>query len=294
MTINLDIQKDVNNNISFFDFTQFATERMGGSMLKRKGEWIDDYYYTLSSNANDVMYRINKKGFRTNNFKKIEKKYNKLTILSSGCSFGFGQDMPEEFRYSNMVAQSLRDKYEVDEYNLGLMSASIHLIIKNIFTFFNNYGNPDILLITFPDMHRGLFFNLEQSSFIETNLYSVGARGWIRDTLIDWKKNYLPHHNLVIYTTMIHMLDEYCKANNILFLWTFWEEGTKNTFDFFSKSYHSYFNVDTLWPHLMEKDYGNHDIKYWQNAGDGAHPGGGWNKEVADKMLEIIKSKLSV
>lgn len=292
--MNLDISKDVENNISFFDFSQFCTERMGGSMLRRQGEWKGDYYYSVSSNAEDVIYRINKEGFRTNNFKKVEKGENKLTILSSGCSFGFGQDMPEEFRYSNIVAESLRNKYEVEEYNLGLMSASIHLITKNIFTFFNNYGYPDILLITFPDMHRGFFFNLEQSRFIETNLYTFGAHGWIKETLNDWKKNYLPHHNLVIYTTMIHMLDQICKANNILFLWTFWEEGTKNTFDFFSKSYDSYFDVDTLWPALMKKDYGNRGVKYWDKAGDGTHPGGGWNKEVADKMLQLINSKLNL
>jgi len=294
MKINLDIRKDVDNNISFFDFTQFATERMGGSMLRRKGEWIDDYYYSLSSNANDVMYRINKEGFRTNNFKKVEKKDNKLTILSSGCSFGFGQDMPEEFRYSNMVAQGLRNNYEVDEYNLGLMSASIHLIIKNIFTFFNNYGYPDILLITFPDMHRGFYFDLGQSRFIETNLYVNALHGWIRESMESWKKNYLPHNNLVIYTTMIHMLDQICKANNVLFLWTFWDNTTKETFEFFSKSYDSYFELDTMWPQTLSKDYGNHDIKYWDVAGDRQHPGGGWNKEVADKMLRLINSKLNI
>jgi hypothetical protein len=290
----LNISKDIENNISFFDFSQFCTERMGGSLLRRKGKWVDDYYYTMSENVSDVIYKINKEGFRTNNFKKVEKGNNKLTILSSGCSFGFGQDMPEDFRYSNVVAESLRDKYDVEEYNVSLMSASIHLITKNVCTFFNKYGYPDVLLITFPDMHRGFHFDLEQSRFIETNLYTIAARGWIKETLESWKKNYLPHHNLVIYTTMIHMLDQICKANNVLFLWTFWENGTRDTFEFFSKSYDSYFELDTMWPQTLSKDYGNHDIKYWGKAGDNNHPGGGWNKEVADKMLQLINSKLKI
>lgn len=148
----LDINESINKNITAFDHSQFHIKGVNGSMLTRDGYWSDDYFYTKSTNADDVVYKINKDGFRTDNFEPLNN--DNFNILYSGCSFSFGQDLPQQLMWSNFVTDHFKTIKNTKGYNLSMMGSSIHLIVKNICAFINKYGIPDVLVMMLPDIHR--------------------------------------------------------------------------------------------------------------------------------------------
>lgn len=288
----LDINESINKNITAFDHYQFHIKSVNGSMITRDGYWDNDYFYTKSTNADDVFYKINKDGFRTDNFEVLNKE--NLNILYSGCSFSFGQDIPQEFRWSDFVTNYFNNIKNTKGYNLSMMGASIHLIIKNICTFINNYGIPDVLVMILPDIHRKMIYSTYTDQFIpaQLNFDKDNTVDWMYEELLKYKENYMPQENAIIYLTMIDLLENLFKANGSIFLWSTWHIDSESVFDNFANRYSSYFKIPTPYPDYTKKDYGNSDVKYWFLAGDNQHPGGGWNKEVSEKVIDLINKRL--
>jgi len=288
----LDITKSIYDNITAFDHSQFHIKSVGGSMLTREGYWENDYFYTKSTNAEDVIYKINKDGFRTDNFEPLDK--NNFNILYSGCSFSFGQDIPQEFRWSDFTTEYFQNTTNAKGYNLSIMGASIHLIIKNICAFINRYGIPDVLVMMLPDIHRKMIYSTYKDQFIpaQLNVDKNSTIDWMYEELLKYKENYIPQENAIVYLTMIDLLENMFKANGSIFLWSTWHIDSESVFRNFADKYSSYFKIPTLYPDYTKKDYGNKELKYWFLAGDGQHPGGGWNKEVSETVIELINKRL--
>lgn len=184
-------------------------------------------------------YDLNSDGFRSEEFEK------NTEILFSGCSNTFGAGIPLEHLWTKIVA----DKFNVKHQNLGVPGSSTMLMVSNLFEYFRIYGNPKILICLFPDPYRT--FRIKNYKYGYTNHDSE------KDFLLSKDEDYFfnennyfenlqhvhremdgpsiiklptPIENITqpdtsYYLSMmsINILEQYCRSNNIEFIWSSWE-----------------------------------------------------------------------
>lgn len=179
-------------------------------------------------------YTLNSRGYRSAELTK------NAELVVAGCSFTFGSGVSEERSWGSLVAQGLG----LPLTNLGVSSWSTQAIIYNLFAYFKEYGNPKRLLCLFPDdsrallpMVRGAFehrdwvtnngedfmllsvmipprTNPEQRPYSDRAKYSKQPHDWEDILPVE-----LITHN---YFQNIHMLQSYCDAAGIEFIWSTW------------------------------------------------------------------------
>ena len=84
---------------------------------------------------------INSLNFRSDNFIKT---HEGLHIVFSGCSNTWGTGL------NKILKENPCSGY----FNLGILGTSVASQIINLFKYFKEYGNPDIIFINFPDLLR--------------------------------------------------------------------------------------------------------------------------------------------
>ena len=130
------------------------------NIFKYQGEYDDEGYFICNEwrdpqiKGPRIQYKINKDGFRSKHFATLKKE--NFNILYGGCSWTFGEGLPEEMTWTYQVTQGIKNKINknVIDYNLGFMAFSIDLIIKNVMSFIRLYGKPDVIFLCFPDVGR--------------------------------------------------------------------------------------------------------------------------------------------
>jgi len=256
------------------------------------GRWEDDYYYTYNvhtglSQFNKILYKLNKQGFRSNNFNTVNKE--KFTVLYSGCSVTFGQDLPEEMLWTKLVTKELSKNKEVEEYNLSIMGGSIFLTLSNICAFINTYGMPNLIIALMPDITRTITFDPTTSEFFDLTPKMINANAK------DFIHQLMPENLLLNDLLMFKLLELLCKNSGSRFLFSSYEKLTNDCFVMFADDLDCWFESGLIFPRppvlsafAVKPDYGDHESPYWEIAGDKKHPGGGWHDKFAKRVFEIL------
>lgn len=179
-------------------------------------------------------------------------------ILVGGCSFTFGLGVPKETTWWNFVAKDLGKSVS----SIALPGMSIGWIVEQIFVYFRTYGHPETLLCFFPDLGRTRVVvdgtTLSNSKSLGDGNGSGIHTVFTEDNNNTDKPNYIkkPYDVNYIYTyensvfqsiRSIRMLEQYCSAAGIKFIWSTWHSNTTFLLDQLNSnkdfSFDSYFNI---------------------------------------------------
>lgn len=196
----------------------------------------------------DIEYSLNNFGYRSPDFNKEDKN----VLLALGCSHTYGIGLPKEYTWPYLLSKEIGAK----ESTLGIPGHSAMGQVRKAFAYFKEIGHPEFVVGFFPikRMQAPLVYNKFQSvhslkhkdiSFEHDNLR-------IEDLIIEEdvpKYSKFPHiSNEIIPSEMaiflsysfIFMLEQYCKANNIKFLWSVWDNGRTDYMNTMKKSIDEY------------------------------------------------------
>jgi hypothetical protein len=191
---------------------------------------IDEYGYKQYRHHKVVdvntRYKINTNGFRGNEISGDE------DLVIGGCSFTFGLGIPENKIWAVELSNGLNLKYT----NLSYPGASTMFIVQLMFKYFKKYGNPKTIICLFPDAYRMCLpyvKNKLKSLDNPTNeeISHLFLKGFTDNRIPAYSK--LPHmaehvipKDVAKWLSIqhIYMLEQYCKSNNIKFIWSSWED----------------------------------------------------------------------
>lgn len=234
-------------------------------------------------------YVLNKMGFRSKNFEKFNNENH--NILFSGCSFTFGQGLPEDLIWTKMLEKKISnfiDNKKINSYNLGIPGSSIQLIIKNIFSFINVYGKPDEIFVLLPEASRAFNYDYNNNTyrnFIYRKEFLFENKN---HPIKKYMESFVYENNLFYSTQLIQALEIFCNNLNINLIWSTWinpegslfEKLNFKNFVYLPKQMSEYMNhPEEQIIKLRENEF---NLPYWQHARDLQHPGSCFSTEVSD------------
>lgn len=243
-------------------------ERFYGQELKwwHKDSQTD---YDAENNAygpNDISYKFNSNGFRSDEFDIESSK----RILFMGCSFTFGVGLPLEHTWPHILLTLIKNNtgYNIPFWNLGAGGCGLDLQTRMYY----HYGlklKPQLVFAYFPDYRRELYVNDEVvlSLFLPSGKNNFNSLPYMADQRII---KYETEKNLCF-------LDLMLKTNNTTMIYNTW---AKNRFPIYEK-------IQLL--HNVNMDFDN-------KARDKSHSGHVANinfaKEIWNNYKDIIIEKL--
>jgi len=182
-------------------------------------EWLKDID---TSNS----YRINSYGYRDPEYD------GPVDLIAAGCSQTFGQGVPEDYRWSSMLAKKLN----MSVATVAIPGWSAMSAISSTMQFILTHGKPKVVALYLPDFFRFDYVNntniLIDAGFDvkdhEVSALTVGHSGHI-DKFPKLSKK--PHYTEeVINPEMSHFMNgqvlfwfsEYCKEAGIQLVWGSW------------------------------------------------------------------------
>jgi len=269
--------------------------------LDKDGYWISNFIYSGKA-AEDpnypVFYKINRNGFRSNHFKIIDK--NNPSILFGGCSWTFGEGIPEEYTWTKLLTNKINKKINtnLEYYNTAYMGSSIDLIIKNTMGFIRKYGKPTYLFLLFPDLDRKTIFDDNNNEYIK----AFPNTHWLSENNKHAQKRYTLEYkretNIYDNFHLIYLLEDYCNNSGIKLLWSTWGAGD---YELFKKYNFNNFIVEEkvdgeyFKPIHNKEDktdyYKNkNNLPYWGVAKDNSHPGTAWTHFISNLFFTKAKN----
>lgn len=231
--------------------------------------------YLESINQTEILYNLNSLGFRTDEFKKITND----TILYSGCSVTFGGELPEDHIWPYILNENINNKYP--SYNLAYNAASIHAIIKNIFSFINNYGKPKFIMLCLPQYTRDIYYDNTLNGFINAIKYKKINYN-LPDSLKNFSINRSDEDLLLHSITLISILEQYCNDTDIKLIWSTWFKDDEKIYK--ECGFNNFIEIDSIIKTNNGKKY-----KYFDIARDGDHFGASWHINTAEHFLNALK-----
>lgn len=198
-----------------------------------RGSYAPEQLTRTWPNGKSMTYSMNSDGYRSAEFSKG------TDLVFSGCSYTFATGLEDKYIWGNQLASSLK----VSSSNLGQEGWSTQAIVKNIFSYFEEYGHPKILACLFPDLQRmeavlnpyllrefgksDSRFNHEEAldkTFSHTHLreYDLSLRPKYSKMPHSWEDVIPLEMPLMMSFHYLHMLIQYCKAAEIKFYWSTW------------------------------------------------------------------------
>jgi hypothetical protein len=168
-------------------------------------------------------YKVDKYGFRP--------ELTKSDILVGGCSITFGVGVPEEATWGSFIGKALDSSVST----IANPGASIPLIIEQIYIYFSVYGHPKKLFCLFPDLGRlptivdGTVLSGGGSSYTNKDLLVTVRTADHKGKPKYLKKPYDVHatttyENAAYWSVRyIRMLEQYCSAVGVDFIWSTWD-----------------------------------------------------------------------
>lgn len=202
--------------------------------LKSMGGVIHDKPFTLDADYVKILYTHNSYGYRCEEF-------NNQEILMLGCSYTRGDGLPLDLTWPHMLAKKMNKPY----INLAKGGDGMQAQVIKAFQFFKEFYNPKYIFGVFPLTRlempyvKDLFAVNKNPKIIDINSQ------YIQNVFISSRKiekfsklphsidEILPEEVAIFYNLMfIQMLDQYCKTNNIKFIWTVYNdiEGENDNF----------------------------------------------------------------
>jgi hypothetical protein len=219
-----------------------------------------------SGNYIDVKneYHLNSYGYRSSEFKEG------TDFIYAGCSYSFGEGSAEKNIWGTQVAKHFGYTYS----NLSKPGASTQWIVKNLFNYFREYGNPKVVACLFPDFGR-MIFPLNNHIMTMGDSDNMKEHVDIRDlqlsswTTLSERPKYSKKPHLVrdvisnelpmmLAIQYITMLAQYCSSNDIKFVWSTWDtSATVYMKDFPAKyGYSEFIDIkNELWHDFEADDY---------------------------------------
>lgn len=182
-------------------------------------------------------------------------------ILTLGCSQTWGYAMDYEFLWPTLIM----NKFKKNVSNIAIPGDSLQSQIIKAFAYFKEVGHPKIIIgvlpfsrFEFPYIKNKIIFKTMQPHIPTPKmLNSFVANAYVSYRLdeYDTKTTYTktPHILDEIFTiemamfyndSFISILEQYCKANDIKLIWTFWENLNTPINQLFMNSYEGYFQID--------------------------------------------------
>jgi hypothetical protein len=189
--------------------------------------------YFNAADPNQV-YNYNSSWFRTD--ESCRELSSETELVFAGCSFTEGIGVSEDMTWGSMLARKLDTSYS----NLGKSGTSSYQIVKTLFAYFKEYGNPKYLACLFPDYNR---FAAATSPNLFSNEPSIGPdptrpgvyNGYANHgsrSYLDAPKYLKRPYDLNDVTSSeqafmlngvaISSLIQYCRATGIQFVWSTW------------------------------------------------------------------------
>jgi hypothetical protein len=260
----------------------------------------DSYAFHDEPNKNpQVIYRLNKDGFRSENFEKLES--SNLNVLISGCSVTFGQGVFQENSWPELFAKTLSDNSSkpIKMYNLGTMGASIYLIIKNLMAFIRRYGAPDKVYLLLPHYSRKIIYDERSNNFknaVLTKEEFVSLAHKKNSSVKRFYDSYCEEDAQLLAITLIGMFEDFCESKNIKLAWSSYDNvdhedlyeliGFKFYNRYVAPEYEPYYDDKSL-GHLIPENKDN--VPHWVIGSDDDHPGASWHKDIAEMFANFQK-----
>lgn len=246
-----------------------------------------------------VEYKVNKNGFRCDNFDANLK----TNILFNGCSETMGEGGPLETSWAyNLNSQSDCGGY----YNLSIPGSGYDTIIDNTIRYFKKINIPKNLFILFPNIDRKILYgpkvfrdeNDQHIKYHEDDIMEYFD--WPFQSIEYWdfipKKypsdfsiNDLEYKTLFAYRVkQIEMLEFLCNSLNINFRWSTYcklDQENFNKINTFQN--HLNFDHDKLEQYIFKYEKNNPTIDYVVRKADG-HNGLAWHNYVANIFQEYL------
>lgn len=200
----------------------------GRNLLEASRTSFSDCEKIIFSNEDkdiNIPYYLNKHGYRSEEFNKNNE------VLVLGCSQTYGSGMLNEFTWPEFFCNNINKKYS----RIASRGDSINGQVYKAFKYFEEIGNPKIVLALFP-LYR-LEYPMVPDKFISpgdsyTTAKSVGQgiAYFNKDFLKFSKAPHDPAHTIpkefvVYYNFMfLKMLEQYCESHNIKFIWSIYDE----------------------------------------------------------------------
>ena len=136
----------------------------------------------------------------------------------------------------------------------------------------------------FPGANRDLYFSDKKNNFINCLLWNEYL-SFEESTQQKFNLNYVEENNILLSTTLIHMLESFCKNSGTKLFWTTWREQDQNLFK--ELNFKNFFSIDGNIDNLIN----NKKLPFWDIAGDGHHPGTAWNIKISEQYFKKINEK---
>jgi hypothetical protein len=223
----------------------------------------DNPIYNNSKPDADISYKLNSDGFRCDDF---NKENTKDSILVAGCSNTFGLGIPYDVTWGNLLSEKTKSK---DFYNLGVVAASIPVIVNNCFNFIEEFGRPKAIFILFPSTDRGTVFqNLstdrEENFVLRTDMNDVSSIPKEQKNKIFQK------------LSLIKNLEILCSSLSIPLFWSITEKDCDRLIKDIIKESNYFKNYQSIFGFDVPVEDDKHLMKYkryWHQSRDGVHFG---------------------
>ena len=241
----------------------------------------------------DDSIATNSLGYRSEPF---TNKHEGLHVLFSGCSNTVGEGLFFQETWAQKVFSEITKTSATSGfYNLSLGGIGFVTIIANIFKYFRQYGNPDVIFINLPDLLR--FYSYDR----KTNQYFYSSK--IEHDFNNMEKE-LQNSTYSLKLLLYHyymMLETYCAANNIKLISFTWDtekrDGAPSTAELFEEFKFKSFmpiNEDELISHISKYIIDHPKEKEFTIfSRDEQHSGIAindfWSKKVFQKYLKLVK-----
>jgi hypothetical protein len=201
---------------------------------------------TLDGNNLDdgsITYNYNNEWFRSDDF--TENHATKYHILFAGCSETEGVGGNIETIWSNMLYESLKDKYDIDGfYSIARAGFGWQKIITNFMLYEKKYGAPTHFFVLMPNIDR-MFAWMDSESlwrYIQKFPFDAGMPAENAEI------NNFPTENehmkmLIDFTISWKLFEKYCQSIGTKILWSTWDFMENPNLMFFNQ-HESFFKID--------------------------------------------------
>lgn len=240
----------------------------------------------------DIGYGLNSYNFRSEEFDGTHE------VLALGCSQTFGLGMSEESIWPSLFAKSVSKRYA----SLASPGDSAQGQITKAFKYFEEFGNPKIIIASFPQSRMELpaipkKFGAKSANFdsVENISETVIQKTFQHnDKIVEYAKypynpeQVIPEEISAFYTyTFIKILEQYCLSNKIIFIYNIWNSEQS---DFILENFPNEFNnASFLKPHDYVCDCPTNEDDLWNLAADGSHWGKHQHMHIFQEIYSLYK-----
>jgi hypothetical protein len=206
------------------------------------------WYYGEGAVSDQInSYRFNALGYRDDEFSEVD-------LLIAGCSVTFGEGIPEDRIWGNVLAEKMNITRKA---NIGHRGGSVYSILMYSMAYIKKYGKPKYVFCLFPDLSR---LNIPLSLGIAAD-YSEPFKDPNKGSIVNipiknlTDKSEAPKYmkspynlskiipvDVAIHQAMmqINVFSMYCAEAGIKFMWSTWDESFNDLIKEFKSEFPEY------------------------------------------------------